>query len=117
VKRSRGIAALSCHGGDPINDYCIEPFIIIQITEWRRGGWMKAEDIKNVALLGAGMIGNGLALHFAQAGYQVSLYSRTQQTIDKAIESTKSNLSMLLQKPADSDEIKKIVGRITTPIG
>ena len=75
---------------------------------------MKAEDIKNVALLGAGMIGNGLALHFAQAGYQVSLYSRTQQTIDKAIESTRSNLSMLLQKPADSDEIKKIVGRITT---
>jgi 3-hydroxybutyryl-CoA dehydrogenase len=75
---------------------------------------MKAEDIKNVALLGAGMIGNGLALHFAQAGYQVSLYSRTKQTIDKAIESTRSNLSMLLQKPADSDEIKKIVGRITT---
>jgi len=75
---------------------------------------MKAEDIKSITLLGAGMIGNGLALHFAQAGYQVSLYSRTQQTIDKAIESTRSNLSMLLQKPADSDEIKKIVGRITT---
>jgi len=75
---------------------------------------MKAEDIRNITLLGAGMIGNGLALHFAKAGYQVSLYSRTQQTIDKAIESTRSNLSMLLQKPADSDEIKKIIGRITT---
>lgn len=75
---------------------------------------MKPEDIKNVALLGAGMIGNGLALHFAQAGYQVSLYSRTQQTIDKAIESIRSNLSVLLQKSADSDEIKKIVSRITT---
>jgi 3-hydroxybutyryl-CoA dehydrogenase len=73
---------------------------------------MKAEDIKNITLLGAGMIGNGLALHFAKAGYQVSLYSRTQQTIDKAIESTRSNLSLLLQKPAGSDEIEEIVGRI-----
>jgi 3-hydroxybutyryl-CoA dehydrogenase len=73
---------------------------------------MKAEEIRNITLLGAGMIGNGLALHFAKAGYQVSLYSRTQQTIDKAIESTRSNLSLLLQKPAGSDEIEKIVGRI-----
>jgi 3-hydroxybutyryl-CoA dehydrogenase len=75
---------------------------------------MKAEDIKKITLLGAGMIGNGLALHFAKAGYEVSLYSRTQQTIDKAIESTRSNLSLLLQKPAGSSEIEKIVGRIKT---
>jgi 3-hydroxybutyryl-CoA dehydrogenase len=75
---------------------------------------MKAEDIKRITLLGAGMIGNGLALHFAKAGYEVSLYSRTQQTIHKAIESTRSNLSLLLQKPAGSDEIEKIVGRIKT---
>ena len=73
---------------------------------------MKAEEIKNVALLGAGMIGHGLALHFAQAGYQVSLYSRTQQTLDKAIDNIKSNLSLLLQKPAGSDAIEKIAGRI-----
>ena len=46
---------------------------------------MKAEEIRNIALLGAGMIGHGLALHFAKAGYQVSLYSRTQQTLDKAL--------------------------------
>jgi len=75
---------------------------------------MKAEEIKNITLLGAGMIGNGLALHFAKAGYEVCLYSRTQQTIDKAIESTRSNLSLLLQKPAGSDEIEQIVGRIKT---
>jgi 3-hydroxybutyryl-CoA dehydrogenase len=73
---------------------------------------MKAEEIKNVALLGAGMIGHGLALHFAQAGYQVSLYSRTQQTLDKAIDNIKANLSLLLKKPAGSDDIERIVGRI-----
>jgi len=75
---------------------------------------MKAEDIKKITLLGAGMIGNGLALHFAKAGYEVNLYSRTQQTIDKAIESTRANLSLLLQKQAGSNEIEKIVGRIKT---
>lgn len=73
---------------------------------------MKAEDIRNITLLGAGMIGHGLALHFAKAGYQVSLYSRTQQTLDKAVEDVKSNLSLLLQKPAGSDEIEKVIGRI-----
>lgn len=75
---------------------------------------MKAENIRNIALLGAGMIGHGLALHFARSGYQVSLYSRTQQTLDKAIESVKSNLPALLPKPAGSDEVEKIASRITT---
>lgn len=73
---------------------------------------MKAEEIKNVALLGAGMIGNGLALLFAQAGYRVSLYSRTEQTLSKAMDSIRSTLSMLLEKPAGSKEIEDVVDRI-----
>jgi 3-hydroxybutyryl-CoA dehydrogenase len=75
---------------------------------------MKAEEIKKVALLGAGMIGNGLALHFAKAGYDVSLYSRSQETLDKALESTRSNLAIVLDVPAGSPEIERIVGRIRT---
>ena len=74
---------------------------------------MKVEEINHVALLGAGMIGHGLALHFAKAGYQVSLYSRTQQTLDKAVESIKSNLPTLLQGQAGAeDEIQRIISRI-----
>jgi 3-hydroxybutyryl-CoA dehydrogenase len=73
---------------------------------------MKPEEIKNIALLGAGMIGNGLALHFAKQGYQVSLYSRSQQTLDKAVDSVRSSLTTLLEKPADSEEVAKIVQRI-----
>jgi 3-hydroxybutyryl-CoA dehydrogenase len=74
---------------------------------------MKAEEIRKIALLGAGMIGNGLALHFAKAGYEVSLYSRTQATLDKAMESTKANLALLLDKPAGAPEIEAITRRIT----
>jgi 3-hydroxybutyryl-CoA dehydrogenase len=59
------------------------------------------------------MVGHGLALHFAKAGYQVSLYSRTQQTLDKAVEGIEANLPALLQgQPNVEDEIKKIINRI-----
>jgi len=76
---------------------------------------MKAEEINHVALLGAGMVGHGLALHFAKAGYQVSLYSRTQQTLDKAIENIRANLPALLQGQASvEDEIEKIISKIKT---
>jgi len=76
---------------------------------------MKAEQIDHVALLGAGMVGHGLALHFAKAGYHVSLYSRTQQTLDKAVENIKAHLPALLQGQAGLDhEIEKIIGRIET---
>jgi 3-hydroxybutyryl-CoA dehydrogenase len=76
---------------------------------------VKAEEISHVALLGAGMVGHGLALHFARAGYQVSLYSRTQQTLDKATESIRLNLPALLQVRANlDDEIEKIISRIET---
>lgn len=73
---------------------------------------MKVEDIQSIGLLGAGMIGHGLALHFAKEGYQVFLYSRTQQTLNKALENIKSSLSILLEKPSDSEEIRAIVDRI-----
>ena len=75
---------------------------------------MKVEDIKSISLLGAGMIGNGLALHFSRAGFETKLYSRTQATLDKALESIKGSLSMLLKVHADSPQVKEIVGRIKT---
>jgi 3-hydroxybutyryl-CoA dehydrogenase len=61
------------------------------------------------------MVGHGLALHFARAGYQVSLYSRTQQTLDKAVEGIEANLPALLQGQTNvEDEIRKIISRIKT---
>lgn len=76
---------------------------------------MKAEDFKQVTSLGAGMIGNTIALHFAKAGYQVPLYSRSQQTLDRAIDNIKANLSMFLEgQPNKEKEIETIIGRIKT---
>jgi 3-hydroxybutyryl-CoA dehydrogenase len=85
------------------------------LPEQEREQLVKVEEINHVALLGAGMVGHGLALHFAKAGYPVSLYSRTQQTIDKAVENIRANLPALLQGQASvEDEIEEIVSRIET---
>ena len=52
---------------------------------------------------------------FARAGYQVSLYCRTQQTLDKAVESIGLNLCVLMEGQAGvEDDIRKIISR--TPI-
>ena len=45
---------------------------------------MKVADVKKVAIFGAGTMGPGLAQTFAVAGYQVCVYTRRQETLDKA---------------------------------
>src|SRR4030042_5048701 len=74
---------------------------------------MNVKDIKKIFVVGAGTMGSGLAQLYAQAGYNVALYSRTQQTLDKAIELTKSSLETMAQEDLiDSKEIPAILGRI-----
>lgn len=45
---------------------------------------MKLEDIKKILIVGAGTMGHGMAQVFAMEGYDVSLYSRTKETLDRA---------------------------------
>ena len=53
---------------------------------------MKLQDIKKVALFGAGTMGPGLAQVFAMAGYQVAMYSRKTETLDQAMSVIRTNL-------------------------
>jgi 3-hydroxybutyryl-CoA dehydrogenase len=57
---------------------------------------MQVKDVKKVAVFGAGTMGPGLALVFSMAGHEVSLYSRKQETLDKAIAMAKDSLSTLV---------------------
>ena len=57
---------------------------------------MDVTDIKKVAVFGAGTMGPGLALVFTLCGYEVSLYSRKQETLDKAVATAKDALSTLV---------------------
>jgi len=76
---------------------------------------MKAEDISNVAVIGAGMIGPGIAQVFAAKNYQVCLLDIREEILLKAIENVRSNLSMMVQKGvALESEIERITSRIRT---
>lgn len=46
---------------------------------------MKLDDIKNITVIGAGQIGQAAALEFALGGYEVSLHSRSEQSLRRGI--------------------------------
>ncbi|MDA9312664.1 3-hydroxybutyryl-CoA dehydrogenase [Vicingaceae bacterium] len=54
--------------------------------------------MKNVAVIGAGTMGNGIAHTFAQFGFQVSLIDISQDSLDKARKTITKNLDRLVAK-------------------
>jgi 3-hydroxybutyryl-CoA dehydrogenase len=76
---------------------------------------MDVKDVKKIFVVGAGTMGSGLAQAYAEAGYQVTLYSRTQQTLDKAITLAKSSLETVAEEGlVSAKDIPTIMGRIKT---
>lgn len=57
---------------------------------------MVVDDIQRIAIVGAGLMGHGIAQEFALAGYQVSLHSRTEASLQKALENIHNNLDRLI---------------------
>ena len=55
-------------------------------------------DIKNIAVIGAGTMGNGIAHVFAQNNFSVHLVDISQPQLDKAINSIKKNLERQVAK-------------------
>ena len=49
-------------------------------------------DIKKIAVLGAGTMGPGIAQTYAMGGYQVTMWTRSESTREKAIASLKAQL-------------------------
>ena len=54
--------------------------------------------MKNVAVIGAGTMGNGIAHTFAQSGYKVNLIDISQQALDKALATISKNLDRMVAK-------------------
>ncbi len=59
---------------------------------------MNLGEIKTVAVLGAGTMGNGIAHVFARAGYKVILRDVEQRFLDRAIETIGKNLDREIKK-------------------
>ncbi|MHA1903832.1 MAG: 3-hydroxyacyl-CoA dehydrogenase family protein [Candidatus Thorarchaeota archaeon] len=70
--------------------------------------------IKKIAVLGAGLMGNGIAHVCAQAGYEVKMRDIDQKFIDKGLSIIKKNLERGLKKgKITQEEIDETLGRIT----
>jgi 3-hydroxybutyryl-CoA dehydrogenase len=71
--------------------------------------------MKNIAVIGAGTMGNGIAHVFAQNNYQVHLIDISQDAIDRGLSTIVKNLDRLVDKGTITAEIKaQTLANITT---
>ncbi len=62
--------------------------------------------MKNIVVIGAGTMGNGIAHTFAQTGFKVKLVDVKQESLDKAIKTITSNLDRIIAKGNLTEEQK-----------
>ena len=71
--------------------------------------------MKNIAVVGSGTMGNGIAHVFAQHGFKVSLVDISEAALDKAVITIRKNLTRQVEKGLISEDIKtQTLGNITT---
>lgn len=71
--------------------------------------------MKNVTVIGAGTMGNGIAHTFAQFGYTVSLVDVSEEALKKALATIAKNLDRMVEKgKLTADEKNKTLSNITT---
>ena len=71
--------------------------------------------MKNIAVIGSGTMGNGIAHTFAQHGYHVSLIDISEDSLKKALVTIEKNLGRQVEKGILSRETKdRAIANITT---
>ena len=75
---------------------------------------MRLDDIRRVAVLGAGTMGPGMAQTFAQGGYPVCVWSKFPEEHERALRVVRTNLETFVQHDMlRKAEIEPIAGRLT----
>lgn len=73
------------------------------------------QKYKNVAVIGAGTMGNGIAHVFAQSGYSVHLIDVSQPALDKALLTIGGNIDRQIKKEVlTAADKERILGNIKT---
>jgi 3-hydroxybutyryl-CoA dehydrogenase len=71
--------------------------------------------MKNIAVIGAGTMGNGIAHTFAQSGYTVRLIDISERSIEKGMATIASNLERMLTKGVITEPVRDAtIGNIIT---
>ncbi len=74
---------------------------------------MEAKDIRNICNVGTGTMGHGTAVMFAKAGYNVKMYGRTQESIDRGMKGIRSALETYKAHQLVTEaEIPQILARV-----
>jgi 3-hydroxybutyryl-CoA dehydrogenase len=71
--------------------------------------------MKNIAVIGSGTMGNGIAHVFAQHGYTVSLIDISEEALKKAVATIDKNMGRQVEKGILTEEAKKLaLANLTT---
>ncbi|MCC5916922.1 MAG: 3-hydroxybutyryl-CoA dehydrogenase [Cryomorphaceae bacterium] len=71
--------------------------------------------MNNIAVIGAGTMGNGIAHVFAQTGHKVNLIDLSQDNLNRAVATIGKNLDRMVAKEIISEEVKnQALANITT---
>jgi len=74
---------------------------------------MMKMNIKNIAVLGTGTMGHGIALLSAKAGLNVVMYGRSDASLERGFNSIKASLNLLkVEGKLEDDSYKEILNRI-----
>lgn len=74
-------------------------------------------EIRKICVLGAGLMGNGIAQVCAEAGYDVAIRDIEQRFLDSGMATIKKNLSKAVEKGKKTqDEADAVLGRITATL-
>ncbi|GHS88712.1 3-hydroxyacyl-CoA dehydrogenase [Synergistales bacterium] len=73
-----------------------------------------ASEIKHVAILGAGTMGPGMAQIFAQGGRTVTMWTRSEETREKAKQTLRKSIETFAEEGLlAADKIENVYGRVT----
>lgn len=71
-------------------------------------------DIKKIAVLGAGTMGPGIAQIYAMGGYDVTMWTRSEATREKAKATLRKGLQTFVQEQLlDADELERTYARVS----
>lgn len=74
---------------------------------------MKDLNIKNISIIGAGMMGHGIAQHFATKDYNIILLDVNAEALKNALNNIQSNLEIMAKNNIiDSKQISEILSKI-----
>jgi 3-hydroxybutyryl-CoA dehydrogenase len=65
---------------------------------------MQVDDITNIAVVGSGLMGHGIAQEFALAGFNVNINDISKEKLDLAMKNIRENLQMLIDIGSITEE-------------